>query len=207
MIGMLRAGSFLCLLYSTIRTIIMRTMSSPPLTPLAYAILGLLHLEPRTGYALRKVFETTPMGHYSSSPGAIYPALKRLEERGLASSEIDSSTQLRPKQVYAPTTAGVNVLREWVSRPVSDEDVVDKLDELMLRFSFMGTLVDDVASYQFLVRLAESIEAYTETLEQVLATIPETGSPHGRLALLSGIENYRTQARWARRAMRSFKPE
>lgn len=182
-------------------------MSKPSLTSLAYAILGLLHLEPRTGYSLRKVFETTPMGHYSSSPGAIYPALKRLEERGLASSQIDNTTRLRPKQVYAPTEEGLNVLREWVSRPVSTEDVVDRLDELMLRFSFMGTLVDDVASYQFLLQVAESIETYVETLELVLSTIPEAGPPHGRLALLSGIENYRTQARWARRAMRSFKPE
>jgi DNA-binding PadR family transcriptional regulator len=182
-------------------------MSKTSLTPLAYAILGLLHIEPRTGYSLRKVFETTPMGHYSSSPGAIYPALKRLEERFLASSEIDNTTRLRPKQVYAPTKAGVDVLREWVSLPVSNQDVVDRLDELMLRFSFMGTLLDAVASYKFLLQMARSLEAYVETLEQVLSTIPEAGPPHGRLALLSGIENYRTQARWARRAMRSFKPE
>jgi DNA-binding PadR family transcriptional regulator len=49
------------------------------ITTLGYALLGLIRAEPRTGYALRMVFETTPMGSYSSSPGSIYPALKSLE--------------------------------------------------------------------------------------------------------------------------------
>ena len=48
------------------------------LTALTYALLGLVRATPRTGYALRKVFEDTPMGSFSSSPGSIYPALDKL---------------------------------------------------------------------------------------------------------------------------------
>ena len=52
---------------------------------LGYALLGLLHQKPSSGYALRRVFATTPMGTFSDSPGAIYPALGRLERHlGLA---------------------------------------------------------------------------------------------------------------------------
>ena len=36
-----------------------------------------------SGYDLRKVFEETALGNYSSSPGAIYPALSRLEQQGI----------------------------------------------------------------------------------------------------------------------------
>lgn len=179
-------------------------MTGTSLTPLTYAILGLLHVEPRTGYALRKVFENTPMGHYSSSPGAIYPALRRLEKAGLTRSHIDETKKLRPKQVYELTGEGVEALRNWVSQPVTAEDVVRRLDELMLRFSFMGTLVSDAVSYRFLRQMAGHIEAYTESLEQILSDMPELPFPHGRLALLSGIENYRTQGRWARQAMKAF---
>ena len=50
-------------------------------TALEYALLGLLHQQPQSGYDLRKVFETTALGNYSGSPGAIYPALRRLESR------------------------------------------------------------------------------------------------------------------------------
>ena len=47
-------------------------------TALGYALIGLVQEDPRSGYALRKVFEDTPMGAFSSSPGSIYPALKKL---------------------------------------------------------------------------------------------------------------------------------
>ncbi len=53
------------------------------LSTLGYALLGLVHGEPRTGYAIMKIFRTTPMGHYSGSPGAIYPALRGLQRDGL----------------------------------------------------------------------------------------------------------------------------
>lgn len=181
-------------------------MKKSDITTLGYAILGLLHVEPRTGYALRKVFETTPMGHYSSSPGAIYPALKRLEQRGLASSQVDNSTKLRPKQVYSTTEAGIEMLRSWVSQSVKKRDVVHDMGDMMLRFSFMGTLVSDQVTYQFLSQMADSIDLYIAELEQLLPDMPAAPLPHGRLALMSGIENYRAQAKWARLAMREFAP-
>ena len=181
-------------------------MEKPAITTLGCAILGLLHVEPRTGYALRKVFETTPMGHYSSSPGAIYPALKRLEKRGLASSQIDNSTKLRPKQVYSTTQAGVDILRYWVSQPIKKENVVHDLGDLMLRFSFMGTLASEQVTYRFLLQMASGIDLYVGELEQLLQDMPETAPLHGRLALQSGIGTYRAQADWARQAMREFAP-
>jgi len=42
----------------------------------------LLWQSPRSGYDLRKFFSATPMMSFSDSPGAIYPALRRLEQRG-----------------------------------------------------------------------------------------------------------------------------
>jgi len=47
-------------------------------TTLDYIILGLVQKEPLTGYRIRKVFEDTALGNFGGSPGAIYPALKRL---------------------------------------------------------------------------------------------------------------------------------
>ena len=181
-------------------------MKKTSVTTLGYAVLGLLHMEPRTGYAVRKVFETTPMGHYSSSPGAIYPALKRLEKRGLAKSQIDESTKLRPKQVYSTTEAGAEVLRQWVSQPVEKSNVVHDMGDLMLRFSFMGILVSDKVTCRFLSQMAECIDLYVEELEQLVTEIPATSPPHGRLALTLGIASDRAHASWAREAMQEFAP-
>ena len=63
-------------------------------TTLEYALLGLLHQGAMSGYDLRKIFESTAMGSYSGSPGAIYPALRRLEKQGLVASEVDSTKAL-----------------------------------------------------------------------------------------------------------------
>ncbi len=66
------------------------------ISTLSLAVLGLIVQRPRSGYDLRKVFSTTPMGHFSSSPGAIYPALIRIEKNGWVRGSIDTKKALRP---------------------------------------------------------------------------------------------------------------
>ena len=182
-----------------------RTMAEETaITSLGYALLGLVHLQPQSGYDLRKVFETTPMGHYSSSPGAIYPALKRLEEQGLIRGEVADGDTLRPKRVYSSTRRGMDALRVWVSQPVTREAFLRSDDELMLRFALMGSVVDDATTSRFLEQMLEILDAYIPELRQVLAAMPEAGPPHGRLALSSGIEMYLARRRWVRRALAEF---
>jgi DNA-binding PadR family transcriptional regulator len=169
--------------------------------------LGLIHLQPQSGYDLRKVFETTPMGHYSSSPGAIYPALKRLEEKGLIAGEVSDQGTMRPKRIYSATPRGVEALREWVSQDLTRDDLLRNDEELMLRFAFMGSVVDDATTYRFLEQMLETLDTYIPELRGVLSTMPEAGPPHGRLALMSGIDSYRARRRWVRRALEEFAPQ
>ena len=177
-----------------------------PTTSLGYALLGLVHLQPQSGYDLRKVFETTPMGHYSSSPGAIYPALKRLEKAQLIRGEVAESDTLRPKRIYSSTPRGVEALREWVSQPLVRDDLLRRDDELMLRFALMGSVVDDAATRHFLEQMLGLLDTYIPELNRVLAAMPEDGPPHGRLALSSGIESYKARRKWLRRAISEFTP-
>lgn len=170
-------------------------------TPLGLAILGLLHQEPRSGYDLRKVFATTPMGYYSDSPGAIYPALRRLEEKGLVRGRVDGSKALRPRKVFSPTDEGLRALERWVTQPVTRDDVARGTDDLMLRFAFMGQLVDRQTTSRFLRSLAHAIDEHIAGLEPYLDGMQEPEAIHGRLALEAGIESYRSEARWARRAL------
>src|SRR5512147_2485967 len=94
------------------------------LTTLEYALLGLLQQTPQSGYDLRKVFETSPMGHYSSSPGAIYPALKRLRTRGLISAKVDRARPLRPREVFQLRPAGRTALIQWLTTTPTPEAIV-----------------------------------------------------------------------------------
>ena len=175
-------------------------------TVLELALLGLIHQEARSGYDLCKIFETTPMGHYSSSPGAIYPALKRLENREFLAGEIERVGSMRPRRVYSLTPSGLGELEAWASRAVTHEDLVWRAEELILRFSFMGQLVDRSVICRFLREVAEGIDALVQGLEAHHRTMLESRSapgvlPTGRLALEQGMESYRGLARWARRAL------
>src|SRR5690606_1320989 len=138
-------------------------MSDP--TTLELAILGLLSSAPQSGYDLMHVFETSALGNYSSSPGAIYPALKRLEKNGLVAGVVDDSQALRPKKVFRPTPAGRRALRRWLQAGITRNDVQHRLDELLLRFAF-HSLLDARASRDFLERLAGTIDDYVAELKE-----------------------------------------
>jgi DNA-binding PadR family transcriptional regulator len=174
-------------------------------TTLDYALLGLLSQSPQSGYDLRKIFESWALGSYSGSPGAIYPALRRLEREGLIKGEVDATTALRPKKVFRPTAAGRKTLREWLLREIAREDVERRLDELMLRFAFHAVLDSSRATRRFLQSFLSEVEDYLAALDRQRKQIPEETPLQARLALVAGIEQYRACARWARSALKEFK--
>jgi DNA-binding PadR family transcriptional regulator len=174
------------------------------ITSLDYALLGLLCQSPQSGYGLRKIFETMALGNYSGSPGAIYPALQRLEREGLIDGDVDTTTALRPKKVYRPTKAGRKTLRDWLARDIDREDVERRIDELLLRFAFHWVLDSNAATRRFLESLLGEVQDYVGELCRQRDEFPEETSVHPRLALAAGIEQYRACARWARKALKDF---
>lgn len=172
---------------------------------LSLAILGLLTLNRMSGYDLRKVFRTTAMTAFSDSPGAVYPALRRLEKDGLIGGAVERKNTLRPRRVFRPTRRGRAALVAFLKRPVTREDVVHRTDGLLLRFAFMGGLVDADTTVSFLETMAKETEGYLRELEAQLAGT-DAGFPFtGRAALEHGVDVYRTTARWARRTLAGLK--
>lgn len=180
-----------------------------PSTTLSLAILGLISQEPLSGYDLRKTFLTTPMGHFSPSPGAIYPALKKMEHAGLIAGKIEGQNTLRPKRTYTVTAKGLKALRQRLSAPITDSDITWRLDELMLRFAFMGNVLGKRESIAFLYDLASRIEPHVKYLKDHLKIQRER--EHNRLtgayALEQGIAKYEATAAWARRVIAALKSE
>jgi DNA-binding PadR family transcriptional regulator len=171
---------------------------------LGYALLGLLHQRPRSGYALRRVFATTPMGTFSDSPGAIYPALRRLERQGLVRGRVESSAGLRQKQTFRLTMRGLAALEEWLARPLTRADVVRGMDDVMLRLAFMDEVMAPAASIRLLQSLARELAAYLPTLHAYLGEHRRQMPLSGRLALESGIRAYEDQSRWVRDALKAY---
>ena len=173
-------------------------------SPLSLAILGLISGRPLSGYDLRKVFLTTAMKAFSASPGAIYPALRRLEKSGLIEGVVERKNTLRPRQVFTLSRRGKAALIDSLSGPASREDVIQRMEWLILRFSFMSGLVARENILDFLRTLAEETEGYLKVLEEEFrATGPWSFS--GRAALEQGVEIYRATARWAKKTYGEFK--
>ena len=169
-------------------------------SPLRLAILGLVAMHPQSGYDLRKVFETTPMGNFSSSPGAIYPALKSLEKKGWVRGEPDKAESLRPRLVYSITEEGDDVLRAELEKPITHEDLIWHFDLVMLRFAFIERVGYDHA-LRFLGEFRHEAEAYVGYLEGLRDQLREQLSPCGRLALEHGIQGSRGNVAWAEKAI------
>jgi DNA-binding PadR family transcriptional regulator len=174
------------------------------LSTLSLAILGLISQRPLTGYDIRKVFATTPMGHFSSSPGAIYPALKRIEEAGWIRSVTTEGRTRRQRMVYKITARGLKVLKEHLSRPVAREDVVWRMDDLMMRFAFMDGVVGRELTVRFLRDFASQIDAHVADLRRYFESAKSILPACGRLALENGIQSYEMNAQWARRAIQEL---
>ena len=170
---------------------------------LGYAILGLLHQEARSGYDLRKIFASTPMGTFSDSPGAIYPALQRLEKQGLVCGQLHSSSGRR-RRAYRPTARGRRSFKAWQTKAISRDDVVHHLEELMLRFGFMDETAGRAQAKRFLTSLARELRCYTPSLRQYLKANARHMPLSGRLALESGVRSYEELLRWSRSSLAMY---
>jgi len=171
---------------------------------LSYALLGLIWQKASSGYDLRKFFSSTPIRSFSDSPGAIYPALRRLEGRKLIRSRIEGKGGKRQRRVFEITSRGRLTLRRWQSQPITRDDVVHNADTLMMRFAFMDEFADRATALRFLQSFRQQLTAYLTELRRYLKANRQFMSISGRLALESGIQGYETLFRWAKRALATY---
>lgn len=177
-------------------------MSSKPVnSPLELAVLGLVWQKPRSGYDLLKIFSESALRGFSSSAGAVYPALKRLKRGGCIAGKIENRDTLRPRRAYSLTAAGVETLKRCLRQPVTLDDVVRRAEEVFLRFAFAGEMLGRNEAIRVLREYARHIDAYLPVLRAQLAAIPRTSGDYGRYALQRGIDGYKADARWARRVI------
>ena len=171
---------------------------------LGYAILGLIQQKPRSGYDVRKIFSGTAMKSYSDSPGAIYPALRRLEKQGMIRGRIQQGAGLRRRQVFSVTAKGSAELKRWISQPLTRDDVDGGLKEVMLRFAFSEHVSGAEASIQLLSALRAQLEEYVPGLHLQLEAGKAVMPRSGRLALESGVRSFECLLEWTKYALTNY---
>ena len=97
-----------------------------------YAVLGLLAYGPLSGYDIKRIYAQSLGNFWSESYGHIYPILKRLEEEGLATREVQHHTGKPDRNVYTITEAGRAELHRWLAQP--PEPVRERVELLLKLF-------------------------------------------------------------------------
>jgi len=172
-----------------------------PLTDFEQVLLGIINSEPRSGYGLKKLFNASPASVYQPSPGALYPALRRLEGRGLLRAETQVSSGRRALRLYSVTPAGHAAHVDWLRQPVVPATVVTDLGLHVMRFALMEGQVERTTILAFLRDLAEALEVFVAGVEQYLGSGAESSRQHAQLALKHGIVVHRASLEWARSTM------
>jgi DNA-binding PadR family transcriptional regulator len=172
---------------------------------LEHALLALIRLRQRcSGYDLRKFFTGSPMATFSDSPGSIYPALQRLERSGMVSCTLDETSRVRRRALYRLSPNGKKALERWLKQPVSVDDVLRRMPELLLRFSFLEDCLGPEVCLAFLESLAIALKEHISILKEHLKSNEMRMSRSARLALRSGIMGYECQAAWAKMALAKY---
>jgi PadR family transcriptional regulator AphA len=169
-----------------------------------YAILGMLHFRPMSGYDIRKEAASS-IGHFwSESYGQLYPALRRLAASGLVRRRT-SRTGPRDRQVYEITPAGRRALAAWRREAPRSEPV---RSELLLKLFFgdrdspgpeMGW-IDAV-----LARESASLRRFRQIRAILRRQSDHPGLPFWLVTLSYGEHRSRAVVRWCRESKASLR--
>lgn len=125
-----------------------------------YVLLGLISINEFSGYDVKKIFDKSYIIRWSASPGSIYPALKRLEKRGLLKSKKIMDGKI-PKEVYSITDEGKKKVKEWLNEPFKGNEITRF--GLELKLLFLHNLSSDERK-NFLNRQIEEINKCIDNL-------------------------------------------
>ena len=167
-----------------------------------FAILGLLSIEPMSGYDIRQNLEESLSFFWSESFGQIYPALKRLEAARLIAPVKQARPDKRRRRLYTLTASGQAKLRAWLAEPPNPQP---PRNELMLKI-FFGRHAPPGACAAHLRRLKIQQERLTETLEGIERQLraERRGDPNLRYWLVTvsaGISRAEALIEWSEQAL------
>jgi PadR family transcriptional regulator AphA len=163
----------------------------------AQALLGLLTIEPMSGYDLRQTIAAS-IGHmWSESYGQIYPNLRRLEAAGLVQRKTEQKGK-RDRQVYAITSKGRARLAEWLALPAQPEI---PRNEMLLKL-FFGAQVPVKVSIAHVQHMAVQHRAVLQEFRRVEREAIDSNrqypdAPFWKMAVRYGQMEIETHLSWA----------
>jgi DNA-binding PadR family transcriptional regulator len=169
------------------------------------ALLGLLSLEPMSGYDIRQMISRSIGYFWSESYGQIYPGLKRLAAEGLVVKKTERGKGSPDRHVYSLTAAGREQLRSWLKLPAARE--VPR-DELLLKLFFGAHAPVNVSRSHvqaYLELQEERVQTYAAIRKKLCkekANDPQL--PFCLIALSRGRHASEAAVRWCRETLKEL---
>jgi PadR family transcriptional regulator AphA len=168
-------------------------------------LLGLLTIEPMSGYDLGQTIRES-IGHvWNESYGQIYPNLKKLAAAGFVTSKIERQKGKPDRHIYSITKKGRERLTEWLAVPPQPEI---PRNEMLLKLFFGAQIPQDI-SIRNLEQMTETERKLFERFRQIHAAIsrnpqyPDT--PYWKMAARFGELELEAHLRWAEETLAELK--
>jgi PadR family transcriptional regulator, regulatory protein AphA len=167
-----------------------------------FIILGLLGLEPMSGYDIKKWVDMSFRYFWEIGYGQIYPTLRTLEEEGLVTMKIVHEEGGPERKVYTISDKGIDNLVKWLHSPEQKEH------EILLKLFFGDKLSPEILKEKVIAFQNQVKEQYTaiRNVEEFIGSLPESYGPKPYFKMVSscGIFAYETQLRWVDSTLESL---
>lgn len=168
---------------------------APATSRTAYAVLGLLASNPRTGYEIKKEVGERIAHFWNESLGHLYPVLQRLLHNGWVTRRSEAGDR-RLRHVYTITAAGRTELADWLREPVVPTP--PRL-EILLKVYF-GAHTDPTVVADHVRAYRGERERQLETLESVHERLISDGEAadnrYLRMTVRAGVLSARAAITW-----------
>jgi DNA-binding PadR family transcriptional regulator len=166
------------------------------LTTLECVVLGLIGMEPQSGYSIITAFDDEVYRRWSASPGSIYPMLKRLEKRQIIVGELETVHETRPRKMYSLTPMGEELLDAWLRAEPSKLDVSEERDITLLKFLFAEKRLDREEVLEWLSAYETAVNDYEYMFRTQRDPESSDWSPHQQLIVEAMIMEIHVQRTW-----------
>ena len=164
-------------------------------------LLGLLTIQPMSGYDLGQLIRTS-VGHFwRESYGQIYPNLKRLAAEGLVTAITERHKGKPDRRIYSITGKGRERLAKWLA--VEPQPEIPR-NELLLKL-FFGAQVSPEIPIANLGRMVEEeralLKQFRQAEQEIAGNRQYPDAPYWRMTARFGLLELEAHLRWAQETL------
>jgi DNA-binding PadR family transcriptional regulator len=177
----------------------MHAKISRELTTLEYILLGVLSMGPQSGYSINSTLQNG-IYRWKASPGATYPALKRLEQNDMVSSEIEAVTETQSRKVFRLTPQGEALIDHWIMAPLTESELLEEHNIMLVKFLFAEARFPGAQVLAFLDEYEKRMDIFDAKLRVMYQFAKAVSTPHQKLIYRSIAMERFAHRRWIRMA-------